>query len=345
VIAPLERSILSNWKAWRFAGEPPRRLEFLLSSGPAARHGKVLLHVFREKSSSPLLVVKIPRQAEARTWVKREHELLRQLEEEAPDQSGTLFPRAIFLETNGNRLAAGQMFVEGWAADRLFAALGGGESAYRRVCGIAFDWLRMLWTRTGFLNGIEGALWESFRAAALEFPELFDLEPAVQDALAQLVSEIDARREGTTLTAYAHGDLIPSNLIVQEKRVAAVDWEFGGRRQFPWVDPVHFAISFSLHQGILERRTRIASFTNAFFEKSWQRDANFAFLSRSLEEGGVTADLLHLAIPLYCVYSAVHMSRLFETDDEITQDWAAIAKICVLPENRERLLQSKSTLR
>gem|GEM_PF-3042222 len=338
MIALLERSILTNWKTWSLAGDPPRRLEFLLSSGPTARHGKILLHVFREKSSTPLLLVKIPRQSEARAWVKREHELLRQLEEEIPDQTSRLFPRAVFLETNGLRLAAGQAFISGWPADRLFSALGGNERAYRRVCGIAFDWLSMLWSRSGFLNGIEGALWEPFREAALEFADLFDPQPEVQEALDQLSRELDARREGTTLTAYAHGDLIPSNLIVHERRVAAVDWEFGTRRQFPWVDPVHFAISFSLLEGALERRERVAAFTKAFLEKSWQQDANLAFLRRSFEEGGVAADLVHLAIPMYCVYFAVHMSRLFEPDYAVTRDWAAIASMIVQPQHRERLL-------
>ncbi|HET9887771.1 MAG TPA: phosphotransferase [bacterium] len=337
MIALLERTILANWKTWEFAGDPPRQLEFLLSSGPAAHHGKILLHVFREKNPTPLLVVKIPRQSEARAWVRREHEVLRQLAEEIPDQTGALFPRAVFLETNGQRLAAGQAFLSGWPADRLFSALGGNERAYRRVCGIAFDWLSSLWSRSGFLNGIEGALWHPFREAAAEFTDTFEPSREVQQALDQLSQELDARREGTTLTAYAHGDLIPSNLIVQQRRVGAVDWELGTRRQFPWVDPVHFAISFSLLEGTLERRERLAAFTRAFLEKSWQRDANLTFLRRSFEEGGVAADLVQLAIPMYCVYFAVHMSRLFDPDYAVTRDWAAIASMIVLPQHREQL--------
>lgn len=337
MIATIEESVRAHWNALRIPGEAPERLELLLTSGVAGKHGKVLFHAFRPGDSEPLLIVKIPREREARSWVIREWEFLKELGEAVPDLAGSAFPRAIFLETRGARLAAAQSLLPGVPADRLFATFGAGEVAYRRIAGFASKWLGTLWSRTGFLEGHERALWEPFRDAAARFPEIFRIEDSALGPVESILEEVTARGEGSALYAYGHGDLIPSNLLVDGEDVGAVDWEFGARRSLPWVDPVHFAVSFSLHAGVLRRLPRVEAFTAGFLDDGWLRRRNLEFLDTSFDEGGVPRDLLPLALPAYCLYFSVQMSRFFGADYPVTREWAEVALRCANPAFRDKL--------
>ncbi len=339
MIASIERRLVAEWSSLRLGGSAPRRLEHFLTTGATGAHGKVLFHLFRPGDPHPVVIVKIPRDAAARKWARHEWEFLKELEEAAPDLAGSAFPRAVFLEIEGARLAAGQTILPGTPADRLYAASPTREQGYGEVAGFAKGWLRTIWTRTGFLEGSEAALWEPFREAAAAFPQTFAPPDGVRAHVAAIREEI-AARGGAALCAYGHGDLIPSNLIVDGPRVGAVDWEFGARRRLTWVDPVHFAISFSLHHGVLERRSRLDAFTRGFLDEGWLRERNFAFLADCFDEGGVPRDLLPLALPAYCIYFAVQMARIFGTEYAVTRDWAQVASICADPAFRERIRKS-----
>jgi hypothetical protein len=284
--------------------------------------------------------VKIPRDVGARPWAEREWRALQELEDSAGDLSGIAFPRPVFLEISGARLAAGQTLLPGVPGDRLFATLGRGEPAYAAVCTLALDWLRAFWSRTGFLDGIEGALWEPYREALLAFLDRFEPPAESRAHLETVLREIEARREGTALCVWGHGDLIPSNLIVHEGKAAAVDWEFANRRQLPWVDPLHFVVSFSLLQGVLAKRPRTQAFARGFFEEGWLREKNFEFLARAFDEGGVPRDTLSLALPAYCGYFAVQMARFFGADYPPARDWVSMALACAAPEARRNVRES-----
>lgn len=337
MIQTLERRMTADWQGLRLSGVAPRRLEFFMTSGVTGKHGKVIFLVFREHDPHPIALVKVPRLPSARPWTEHEFAMLKALEEVAPEAAGSMFPRAIFLEKLPARCAAVQSLLPGMPGDRLYASLGPGERSYAELSNRAAAWLKQFWNRMGFLEGVEAALWGPFREAAVTFLEERSPQGEERAALETLLAEIESRRESTMLWTFGHGDLIPSNLLIDGDQVGAVDWEFGSRRQMPWVDPVHFAVSFSLHHAVLARRPRREAFERGFLEDGWIRRENQRFLDTAFDEGGVPRELLQLILPAYCVYFAVQMSRFFSPEYAIAKDWAEIAVLSASPKVRAKI--------
>lgn len=334
----IERAILDQWRDLGFHGAKPERVSFLLSSGKAGKLGKVSFHAFRAGDAHPLFLGKIPRTGAARLWCDHEDRILRELAEAAPHRAGVLFPRPILRLETGNRFATGQTILPGVPMEHRVATLGGGQGATRTVYNEARGWLKEFWSETSLLEASEGALWERFLRAAHYYLETFDPDPTLRREVESLIAEMEARRSETSLCAFGHGDFLVENILVDGKRVGAVDWEFGEKRQFPWVDPVHFVVDYSLRVGNRNEGSRMVGFERGFFEDGWLRELNRRFLDECLVEGGVSGELLPLILPAYLLASLHRMANFFSTEDSLTSEWRAIAERCLRNDARERLV-------
>ena len=338
MIQRLERSIRAKWAELGLPGKAPTELEFFLSAGVQGKHGKVLYHAFRTGDPKPLFIGKIPRDGTARQWALHEHEFLRELEEAAPRLAGRAFPRALLLEETETRLATGQTLLPGVSMDHKLAALGGGEGAVRGLYDLAARWLEEFWRETGLIEGTDAALWEPYVRSAHFFRETWSPGPEIAGAIDRLLGEVESSAKGSALCGFGHGDFLATNLMVDGDHCGAVDWEFGQKRAFPWYDPIHFCIDFSLRLGMRSGRDRVASLERGFFEDGWLRSLNLSFLGRCFGEGGVPADALPTALPMVVLFSAHRMARLFSPHYPITVVWKTMVERCLRPGARESLV-------
>jgi hypothetical protein len=337
MIERIERSIRARWRELGLPGRAPARLDFFLSSGSEGRHGKVLFHVFRAGESRPLLVGKIPRDGTARQWALHEHAVLKELEGAAPRNAGRLFPRALLREETENRVATVQTILPGVPLDRRIADLRERDRPVREIHDRATSWLAELWGETGLFEGAEGVLWEPFLRSAHFFLETWEPEGAIRREIESLIREVEARATETSLYGFGHGDFRASNLIVERERIGAIDWEFGEKRQFPWLDPIHFAVDCSLRDASRRGLDRLRGFEDGFFRPGRPRDRNRAFLLTCFAEGGVREDLFPLLLPAYLLFATHRMARLFSVDHPVTHTRKRIVERCLRPGARREL--------
>ena len=337
MIDVLEQEVRSRWDQLGLEGEVPHRMDFFLNMGVSGKHGKVIYYAFRRGDPNPLFLGKIPRDGTAREFVVHEFETLKELERIAPDAVGSMFPRALLLAESGSRLSTGQTILPGIPLDRRVAALGGELKAAPVVYREAREWLDVFWKKTGLLEASEGALWEPFLRAALFYLDTERPEGPLRDEIEGLIRELENRRDSTALCGIGHGDFLVSNLIVGPDGMGAVDWEFGLRRQHPWVDPLHFVLDYSLRTGVRTGATRLAGFERGFLEEGILRELNREFLEAAFTEGGVPTDTLPVALPAYVLFSYQRMCRFFGRHYPASRAWGAIVKRCLRPGARESL--------
>ena len=178
-------------------------------------------------------------------------------------------------------------------AQQLINGLGAAKTVYGQTKG----WISAFWKETGLLEATEAALWEEFLRSAHFYLESFDPEPRERDDVESLIGEIESRHDETALCTFGHGDLVLENLFVGSGRVGGVDWEFGRARQHPWVDPVHFAVHYTMWRASRAGDDAQKGFERGFYEESWLRNLNREFLAECFEEGGVPPERLSLALP------------------------------------------------
>jgi hypothetical protein len=337
VIDALERAVRSRWPELGLPGKAPRALSFLLFEGSPGRHGTAFVNIFRDQDPIPLLVGKIPRDGIARRRVLHEHEILRELEEAAPRLAGLHFPRPLLAERTPNRAATGQTILAGVPIPEI-EPVDGRPQAARRAYTHARNWLVELWKGTGLLGGSEAALWDDLLRAVRFCLEALHPSGDEKYELESVIWEIEARRDETSLCCYGHGALRLNNLRVRGARVGATDWEHGARRQFPWVDPVHFAIDYSARQGEIEGEPLLSGFERGFFKAGWLRDLNREFLEECLHEGGVPLDRFPLALIASVLSSMNRRARAFALDDPRCVQWRSIVERCLRPGARDELL-------
>jgi hypothetical protein len=295
MIDRLRDAVLGRWGELGLAGPPPRELSFHLSDDGLGRAGRAVVRVFRSGDPRPAAVAKFPRGGAARARAEREHRLLRELEEVAPRLAGKRFPRALLLEDDGDHLFTVQSVIPGEPLADLLRAFADVDDA-RRLFDEARDWLGQMWRATGLFEAAEGPLWEPLLRAALAALESEGGGAKTRDVEA-LIAAIDARGGSTCLATVSHGDLGAGRLLGDPGEFGAVCWEHGRLRQFPWVDPVSFALDVAVRIGELRGEDPAAGYRRAFLDDGPLRRLVAGFLDDSLTECGTPPGVLRLAVP------------------------------------------------
>jgi hypothetical protein len=320
VIDEIERAAIARWEELALPGPRPVRLAFALDARDGRRHGCARYRAFRPGDAQPIFQGKIPRDGVARRAVRAEHELLRDLAEEAPGAGGRLFPRALFAEERAGGATAETILPGGPPADPA-AALDAAER-----------WLSDFWNATGILDGTAAAVHEPYVRAARA---ALDSAPpgAFRRRLADLADELEGRA-GTARCACAHGDLRASRLVVASgDRAAARDWEQGGLRQPAWSDPVSLALDVAIRGARPEAWTEIdvvRAFRESFLGGSAVAGRLRAFLAGCFARAGLPPETARLAVPS----CALLASRRTERDRDAPPDawaWLAVARDALDP--------------
>jgi hypothetical protein len=137
---------------------------------------------------------------------------------------------------------------------------------------------------------------------------------------------MEAHSGRSGLCGVGHGDFSPQNLLVSESGTAAVDWEFGRMRQFPWVDPVAYALDIALRFGDGWGVGPVAGFDSAFRSAGTLHHLTTTFLRECLTEGGVPLEALSIAIPAMALLRSERAGRSFGPRHPAAMAWRDVAR-------------------
>lgn len=334
MIELLQRAIRDRWSELGLGGRAPERLAFHLSGDGAGRHGRAIARVFRPSDREPILLVKIPRDGAARQLAAREHHLLRELEEVAPRLADRRFPRALMMEVCDGRLVTVQSLAKGTPRDHHLGETGGDPAVATALLAEGREWLAEFWRESELLEGSEAALWEPFLRSAHFYLQTWDPSGDERHEVERVVRGIEERSGGLALQGYGHGEFSPGNLVGPPGQAVAVDWEFGEKRQLPWVDALSFAVDVAMRMGETRERDRVAGFEAAFRRPGCLCDATRRFLAACFEESGVAPELLSLALPAFALARAHRAARYRAPHHARALEWRSIARTCVLSRPR-----------
>jgi hypothetical protein len=332
----LERRVQARWQDLNLAGHAPESLSFLLTSGSIDRHGSVTVRAFRDGDALPLFLGKIARDGPAHQWLAEEHEVLQELEQLAPRHAGALFPRALFLEQSESRLVTGETLLPGIPLVEMLESRQDSKAQAATAFDVAKAWLLSFWKETGLLGASEAALWEGFLRSAHFCLHNFALEEETRLELERILREWTARRDLSSLCGFSHGDCRVARFLVVRNRIGAIGWQHARKRQFPWFDPLHFALDYSARFGA-PNQDFTAGVELAFFAPTPLRQATRAFLADCFEEAGVVPDILPLALPATLVDILHRRVRILPFDDAETLAWLSCLERVLRPDAREGL--------
>lgn len=299
MIESIRRTLRERWKELGLPGETPARLAIHLDSGDERAHGFVTFAALRAGDRAPLCVGRIPRDGLATRDALHEHALLESMREESPHVVRSLVPRPLFVVERGARIATARTVLPGEPGPLAARRSGRQPRRIDASLRIARRWLNAFTRTTGLLEATEGALWEPFlRSLHFERRSIAAEDHPRLDALA---AAIDERRGRTALCGFGHGALTLDAFRVHGDRIGAQDWEHGRSRQAPWTDPIHFALDLALRE--------IASPEEATAAVLDPAHPIGSFVLDCLEDAGVTADVLPLAVPAVALGAAHRTDR------------------------------------
>jgi len=323
LIDEIARALRERWGSLGLQGKAPKSVQVHLDSSDPRDHGFVTFRAFRSGDPAPICVGRIPRDGLGTRDALHEHDLLASLGEEAPRVAGRLVPRPLFVVERGARIATARTVMSG---EPLTRALERERNPSQRTA-IALRscerWLAAFARATGLLEGTEGALWEPF-LRSIHF-ERRAVSADDQDRLDELSAAIDQRRQRVLLCGFGHGALQIASFRIRGDRLGVTDWEHGRTRQAPWVDPIHFALDLALRAD--------AAPADAARRLRDPHHPLGAFVRDRLEDVGVPADLLALAIPAVAL-AAAHRVERDGPDGRTAHIWRQTALAALVTGNR-----------
>jgi hypothetical protein len=326
LLAATSRQLRARWESLGLAGDVPGRLRYWLDSKDASPHGRLVALPFREGEARPLALVKVARDGAAAIRLRHELRLLRDLEGEAPLAAGSLFPRPVLLVENGAQCATVRTRLAGAPPD---------PDDVPSALAAALRWLRAFWRTTGFLTGLERALWEPLARALRSAADATDTARDRSRWL-DLAEEIEAR-DGVALAGLGHGSFRPDRLRLHRGGIGAVGWEYGASRCLPWLDAVDFVLDLArtgAHDAGLPSGHGL---DRILLGDGPEARAARDFLARALEEAAADPSVLPLALPAAAMVSATRAERRAIPGDPEPGEWRDLARRAASPEIRSAL--------
>lgn len=265
------------------AGRPTPRTAVLLCS---RYEGRAVWGVFDDRAAEPSLFVKVDHSSLQKARLRREHATLVALRDRADLRSRV--PRPVALLECGPRLVLVQTAVRGTSLHvRLRRRLRARPEQSRFEHLQVLDFLRRLQTSAPAQSTAVAPAAVLDTVRSLQVPGEDELAPSPQlSALAREWSPVELP------VMAGHGDLSPSNCLIDGDRLGVIDWEGGTYQRTALVDVVIFLYRYALvHPGPAraprKRLGQITGFSRAFLGDGWLPRLTAASYCREVQRLGI----------------------------------------------------------
>lgn len=268
------------------AAEPPAPCTAVLLC--SRYEGRAVWGVFRDRAAEPFLFVKIDHTKPQKARLRREHATLVALRDRADLRSRV--PHPVALLERGSKLVLVQTAVPGTPLHvRLRRRLRARPEQSRIEHMQVLDFLRRLQTSAPAQSIIVDP--ETVLDKVRSLPDLDGAELAGSPELSALAREWSP----VELPIMAgHGDLSPSNCMIDGDRLGVIDWEGGAYERTTLVDVIVFLYRYALvHPGPAraprKRLGQIAGFRRAFLGDGWLPRLTAASYCHEVQQLGIPA--------------------------------------------------------
>lgn len=234
--------LIRDWESLNLSEQRPRYLHFtrIGSFRYRPKEGMVTFLVHVERKTQPSLVVKIAKDKEFESLVRREHQTLTQLRQIIGDTLSSTIPRPVKLFRAEETLVSVTNFLRGYPL-KLDVKVGGlgrhRKRIYREICQAA-SWLRLF-------GKVTESLWQYVPADAYvaEIRTKYASRWGLSNVEKLLFDRVEAEFANSKLVLRpAHGDFSVFNLLFFRRNLAVIDWVQYCQAAPPIADLVNFLI-------------------------------------------------------------------------------------------------------
>lgn len=254
--------------------------------------GRAVYAFFSGREKTPSLVLKVDSQPMYQPRLRTEYKTLCWYD--ASPGLKNRMPRPVALFTTGSHLALAETGVSGVPLNVLLRRrIRSGPERSARDHAMVFGWLAAL---HGSADSLASVPFESERAVKQMAAGLPDDRAVWRPFLHAMTAAAERFADLRIPVLPAHGDLAPSNCLVQGSSIGVIDWEGGVEPREPLADIVVFLNHYA--RALPEQRHRLAdpteAFRRAFVGSDWLAQVTAVSLRNELVRLRLPADAAQL---------------------------------------------------
>ncbi len=304
MILELQHLLLQQWDDFQFHLPRPGEISVIQrSSAWRGEQGKTVQLLFRRRDRQPFAIAKFTQNETYRENIVREFDQLRWLRQRASADFNRTLPRPLWLGEIGGRTVYLESACPGqslaWMLSlRPFCF----RRKVRQTFELAATWLKAFYRE---LSWQPVTLTQQERQRLLieplsRFGQQFDLSTTEARLLQSLEQKINALRHQTMPLVPSHGDFGGGAILIQNRQIAVIDWEFFRPQHLPLFDLfkllIHpgVAVRPSQHWGMLDQ-------FRALFELPWYAELARQLVLNLCAELKLMPELVGILFPIFLI--------------------------------------------
>lgn len=305
MMVELQQLLLDQWDDFQFNLPRPAEISIIQrSSAWRTGQGKIVQLLFRRHDRQPFAVAKFAQNEAYRHGIVREFEQLRWLRQNAtPEFNGTL-PRPLWLGQIRQQTVYLESACPGQSLSHLLSTK---PFFFRRKVTQAFelavDWLKAFYGEISLppVALTEQEIQQLFLEPLDRFRRQFELSMTEERLLNSLQSGVMAHCGQRLPLVPSHGDFGGGAILIHDRQIAVIDWEFFQPRCLPLFD----LFKLFIHPGVAlfgSKRWGMQDQFRALFELTWYADLAGRLIQNLCTELQLTPELVGILFPLFLIH-------------------------------------------
>ena len=353
MIPQVLKQLAEDWSVLEISEEPPKKLSAVCQTFGFDK-AAALIYVNDGRSGTgyrgPVLVAKLPRGSGHHLVGENgtpsdndldEQERLGAVYQRVPVDLRSTLPRPLGKLHAGGSDVALESYLTGQPMNGLFRGqdLLTSRSLTQYVVSVV-RWLSEFQRRVPALQIPPDRREDWLIAPIRRYEESFDLDIAERNFLARLVAEVRSGVHHGVKPVVSHGQLGPENILIDDKKIRVIDWEWASLTGIPGADLFRYLMLYFFRSKGLEQSVETAAaYVSAFRWLWWEEGAHRAFIQSIVGDYFNAFELdpvfTGFALALTLIEEAVQKVRALNDRIERGGYWYPLAGTSFEPHHRQ----------